>query len=191
MRIRMLAISAVVAMVLQGCAGTGAVMSPAQRQGLQSLQLFSAEASPRFTFYLACTSDSVNCVTIENAFNEWANDRHVTMRAVDPNDASFSAGQPSRPADQGAPYRLAVHYVPWMSSGMTVTSLDKQGGSYPPVVGYSATIQVFDSATGKLLQTLPVRAQQTADSNKGPENPYLRAEVRDFLANLDPVPAHP
>lgn len=191
MRIRMFAMSAVVATVLQGCVGTGAIMSPAQQQDLQSLQLFNADASPRFTFYLACTSDSVNCITIENAFTEWANDRHVTLRAVDPNDASFRADQPSRLADQGAPYRLAVHYAPWMSSGMTVTSLDKQGGSYPPVIGYSATIQVFDSATGKLLQTLPVRTQRTADSSKGPANPYLRAEVRDFLANLDPVSAHP
>lgn len=191
MRIRIWTMSTVAAMALQGCAGTGAVMSPAQQQDLQSLQLFGTDASPRFTFYLACTSDSVNCVTIENAFTEWATDRHVTLRTVDPGDASFRAGQPSRPAEQGTPYRLAVHYAPWMSSGYTVTSLDKSGGSYPPVIGYSATIQVFDSVTGQLLQTLPVRAQQTADSSKGPANPYLRAEVQGFLASLDPASAHP
>lgn len=110
---------------------------------------------------------------------------------MEPNDAAFQSGQPPPPRDRTLPYRLAVHYAPWISTGYTVTSLDKNSGSYPPAIGYSATIEVFDAATGRLPQTLPLRAEQTADSSKGPANPYLRAEVRDFLANLDPGYAKP
>lgn len=187
MRIRVLmAAIIVVAMTLQGCAGAGQLMSPAQQESLQSLQLFNADSSPRFTFYLACTSDSVNCVTVENAFSDWAADRHVSLRAVGLDDGSFRSGQPSRPSDQAMPYRVAVHFAPWIVAGYTVTSLDKNGGSYPPVVGYSATMYVFDAATGRLLQTLPVRAQQTADG-KGDANPYIRSTVRNYLASLDPA----
>lgn len=194
MRIRMSAMSAIAAMALQGCGGTGAVISPAQQQGLQSLQLFAADASPRFTFYLACTSDSVNCITVENAFSDWAADRHVSMRAVEPGDGAFRAGQSPRSSDQALPYRVAVRYLPWITPGYDNTSLSGGGGSYAPVIGYSATISVFDSATGKLLQTVPVRAERTADDKnadkKAGANPYIRSSVRSFLVSLDPAYAH-
>lgn len=194
MRIRRLAISAVVAMVLQGGVGTGGVMSTAQQQGLQSLQLFGADASPRFTFYLACTSDSVNCITVENAFTDWATDRHVTLHAVESSDGAFRTGQSSRPSDQAVPYRVSVHYMPWITPGYNNTSLSGGGGSFPAVIGYSATISVFDSATGKLLQTVPVRAEQTADDKgadkKAGANPYIRSSVRSFLVSLDSAYAH-
>lgn len=194
MRIRILAVSAVVAMALQGCVGTGAIMNPAQQQGLQSLQLFGADASPRFTFYLACTSDSVNCITVENAFSDWAADRHVSLHAVEPDDGAFQAGRSSRPSDQAVPYRVTVHYLPWITPGYNNTSLSGGGGSYAAVIGYSATISVFDSATGKLLQTVPVRAERTADDKnvdkKAGANPYIRSAVRSFLVGLDPAYAH-
>jgi hypothetical protein len=187
MRIRMWAAGSVAAAILQGCVETNPVMPPGAQQNLQSLQLFNADASPRFTFYLACTSDTVKCITIEKAFDEWADERHVSLHRVETDDGSFQNGRPSRPHDQVMPYRVAVHYAPWIKPSYTTTTLGSSGGSYPPLIGYSATIYVFDAATGKLLQTLPARAEQSADSNNGPANPYLRAEVRSFLASLDPA----
>jgi hypothetical protein len=189
MGIRKAAVSALVAMILQGCVATGPVVDPAAQKNLQSLQLFNADSSPRFTFYLACTSDTVNCGNIQNWFGEWASDRHVTLRNADPGDEPFKAGQPSRAKEQALPYRLAVHYQPWMKAGYTLTSYFKQGGEAAPAIGYSATVYVFDSATGKLLQALPVRAETTANEQKGPANSYLRAEVESFLASLDPIPS--
>lgn len=191
MRIRVMG---VIAMLLQGCAAPGAIMSPAQQQSLQSLQLFGADASPRFTFYLACTSDSVNCITVENAFSDWASDRHVTLLAVEASDGSFRNDRPSRSKDQTRPYRVAVHYSPWITAGYSNPSLSGGGGSFAPVVGYSATISVFDAVSGKLLQTVPVRAERTADDKnadkKAGANPYIRSAVRSFLVSLDPAYAH-
>ena len=191
MGIRKVMVATLVAMGLQACVGAGPVVSPATQENLQSLQLFNADSTPRFTFYLACTSDTVNCGNIENWFGEWASDRHVALRSTDPGDGSFKEGQPSRAKEQALPYRLAVHYQPWMKPSYTLTSYFKQGGETAPAIGYSATIYVFDSATGKLLQALPIHAETTANEQKGPANPYLHAEVDNFLASLDPTYSHP
>jgi hypothetical protein len=187
MRIRILVIGAVAALALQACVGDKPLVDAAAQSNLQSLQLFNKDASPRFTFYLACSSDTVNCGNVENWFDQWADARHVTLRKVEANDASFAAGQPSRVKEQALPYRLAVHYEPWIKPSYTVTSMYKQGGSYPPLLGYSATVYVFDSATGRLLQSLPMRAEKAADSDKGSANPYLHAQVESFLASLGPA----
>ncbi|WP_445145192.1 hypothetical protein [Dyella sp. Tek66A03] len=187
MGIRKVVVATLVTMVLQGCVAAGPVVDPTAQQNLHSLQLFNADASPRFTFYLACTSDTVNCGNVENWFGEWASDRHITLRNADPADGPFKDGQPSRAKEQALPYRLAVHYQPWMKPSYTVTSYTKQGGDAAPAIGYSATIYVFDSATGKLLQAVPVHAETTAKEQKGVANPYLHDEVDGFLASLDPT----
>ena len=104
--------SVIVAVTMQGCAGTDSIINQAGRQSLQSLQLFNADTSPRFTFYLACTGADASCNTTNNAFSDWASDRHVKLRLVEPSDALFTSGIPSfgRSADQ--PYRVAVNFVP-------------------------------------------------------------------------------
>lgn len=186
MRVRMLGFGVAVVMILQGCAGTGPVRNPSAQKSLQSLPLFDADANPRFTFYLACSSDSVNCVTVESAFNDWANDRHVAANFVGPGDAAFREGPLPGAQAAATPYRVAVQYKPWMSAGYTSASLNGGGGSFAPMVGYAATIYVFDANTGKLLQSSTTRGEQGADKNSGPANPYIRAEVRSFLAGLDP-----
>src|SRR5580698_248089 len=98
-----------VALVLQGCAGTGSVIA---QNGPKSLQLFNADSSPRFTFYLACTSEDASCSTAENAFSDWASDRHVTLRLTEPNDALFTSGIPLFGKTTDLPYRVAVHFAP-------------------------------------------------------------------------------
>jgi hypothetical protein len=186
MRVRMLGLGVTAVMILQGCAGTGPARNPSAQKSLQSLPLFDADASPRFVLYVACSSDSVNCSTVEHAFDDWANDRHVEVNFVEPGATAFREGPFSGTPRAAMPYRVAVQYKPWMSAGYTSTSLNSGGGSFAPMIGYSATIYVFDASTGKLLQTVPAHGEQSADSNKGPANPYIRAEVRNFLTGLDP-----
>jgi hypothetical protein len=193
MHLRTMIGGAVVALTLSSCVGTDAVISQAQQQSLQSLQLFNADSSPRFSFYLACTSEDVSCITAERAFADWARERHISMRAVEPGDASFRSGEPSTRQAAAVPYRLAVRFAPLVIPSFNVTNVSASGamdGGYtPPKIGYTATIHVFDSATGKLLQELPVHEQRTVDY-KGDAGGYIRAEVKSFIAGLDPAYRH-
>jgi hypothetical protein len=188
MRLFLLMLSVVVALVLQGCAGTGSVIP---QTGPQSLQLFNADSSPRFTFYLACTSEDASCSTAENTFSDWASDRHVTFRLTEPDDALFTSGIPSFGKNTDLPYRVAVHFAPLVVPSFTQFNggSQAQGGYTPPKVGYTATIYVFDSATGKLLRKLPAHEQRTTNP-KDHANGYIRSEVNGFIASLDPAYQH-
>ncbi|MBB6188407.1 hypothetical protein [Rhodanobacter sp. MP7CTX1] len=194
MRLFLSMASVVVAVVLQGCAGTDVAVSQAGQQTLRSLQLFKADSSPRFTFYLACTSEDASCSTAENTFSDWATDRHVTLRLAEPDDALFTSGIPSFGRSTDLPYRVAVHFVPLVVPSFTMTSHSyggpMLGGYTPPKVGYTATIYVFDSATGKLLQKLPAHEERTTNP-RDHANGYIRSEVNTFLARLDPAYPQP
>jgi hypothetical protein len=62
-------------------------------------------------------------------------------------------------------------------------------GDYkPPKISYTATLYVFDAVSGKLVQQVPYHEQRTADF-KADAGDYLRVEVKNFIASLDP--AHP
>jgi hypothetical protein len=192
MRPVLLMLSVMVSLVLQGCAGTDVAVNQSGQQSLRSLQLFNADSSPRFTFYLACTSEDASCSTAENAFSDWASDRHVTSRLVEADDALFTSGMPSFGRNTKLPYRVAVHFVPLVVPSFTQmmgNSSTAIGGYTPPKVGYTATIYVFDSATGHLLQKLPAHEQRTAIPHDH-ANGYIRSEVSTFLASLDPAYSH-
>ena len=188
MRLFLLMASTVVALVLQGCAGTGSVIA---QSGPQSVQLFNADSSPRFTFYLACTSEDESCSTAENTFSDWASDRHVTLRLTEPNDALFTSGIPSFDKTTHLPYRVAVHFVPLVVPSFSQFSGGNEpiGGYTPPKVGYTATIYVFDSATGKLLQKRPVHEERKANPQDH-ANEYIHSEVNEFIARLDSAYLH-
>jgi hypothetical protein len=188
MRLFLLMVGVVVALLLQGCAGTGSVIA---QNGPQSLQLFNADSSPRFTFYLACTSEDASCATAENAFSDWASDRHVTLRLAEPDDALFTGGIPSFGKTTDLPYRVAVHFAPLIVPSFSQFRGGNQpiGGYTPPKVGYTATIYVFDSATGKLLQKLSAHQERTTNPQDH-ANGYIRSEVNGFVASLDPVYRH-
>ena len=188
MRLFLSMASVVVALVLQGCAGTGSVIAQA---GPQSLQLFNADSSPRFTFYLACTSEDASCSTAENTFSDWASERHIILHPAETDDAVFTSGIPSSGKNTDLPYRVAVHFSPLVIPSFTQFNGggQAQGGYTPPKVGYTATIYVFDSATGKLLQKHPAHEQRTTDPH-GQANGYIRSEVNAFIASLDPAYSH-
>lgn len=189
MRVRNMIVSVVIALALQGCAGTATVIGHAEQQSLQSLQLFNPDGAPRFTFNLTCTGQDASCVTVEHAFSGWAQDRHISMHSVEPGDASFRPGHPSTPQVADVPYRLAVHFAPLVIESFNKINVngDTLSGDYkPPKVGYTATLYVFDAGTGKLVQQVPFHEQRTADF-KADAGSYLRTEVGNFIASLDPA----
>jgi len=188
MRLVLGAVSIAVVLALQGCAGAGPVIA---QNGTQPLQLFNADSSPRFTFYLACTSEDASCSTAENTFSDWASDRHVTLRLTEADDALFTNGIPSSGKSTDLPYRVAVHFAPLVvpSFSQFAGGSQSMGGYTPPKVGYTATTYVFDSATGKLLQKIPSHEQRTTDPHDH-ANSYIHAEVNAFIAKLDPAYVH-
>jgi hypothetical protein len=163
------------------------------QQSLRSLRLFKADSSPRFTFYLACASEDASYATAENAFSDWESDRHITSRLVEPDDALFTSGMPSFGRSSDLPYRVLVRFVPLVVPSFTMMSHSyggaMLGGYTPPKVGYTATIYVFDSATGKLPQELPAHEQRTATPHDH-ANGYIRSEVKTFIASLGPAYSH-
>ncbi|MGB3837680.1 MAG: hypothetical protein WA930_01085 [Rhodanobacter sp.] len=169
---------------LYGCAGAGSTTSGAQQQQLQSLQLFAANDTPRFALYVACTSDSVNCVNVGNAVFAWARDHDVTVHNVDSDDPAFTATA-SRAAEIALPYRVAIDYRPSVVPGYSASSYKQSSESFAPTVGYRAVISVFQAATGKLLMRSPVRNQQAADHGKT-SNPYVRSQMIELLDSLEP-----
>ena len=184
MRFRLLAGSLLAALALQGCAGTPAVIGNTQQKSLQSLQLFSPDASPRFSLYLTCNDRHGSCAAAENAFSNWSRSRNIRLQLIDPGDGSPAAGGEGT----GVPYRMTVELAP-----MIIPSYDESGGVHgnmrggysPPRIGYTAKIDVFNAANGKLL--LDVRAHdQKTGKYKGDANEYIRSEMNALIGSLDP-----
>lgn len=174
-----------IVMALQGCAGTPSVISKAEQQSLQSLQLFSPQGQPRFSLDLACSSEDVSCNTVEHAFSDWAQDRNIAMQVIG-SDADLR-----KPANRSAPttkYRLAVRFAPLVvgSYNKVYSKGDSLSGGYtPPAVSYVATLYVFDASSDKLLRQLRFHEQRTADF-KSDASVYIRGEVKNFINSLDP-----
>jgi hypothetical protein len=178
-----------IAMMLQGCVGTTTVLGKADQQSLQSLQLFSPDTSARFTFDLTCVSRDMSCLTVENAFSDWAQRRHIAMRMVESDDLLLKQTQRAKEHKPVTPYRLAVRFAPLVvaSYNMINTQGDRMTGDYtPPSISYTATLYIFDATTGKLLREVPFHEKRTGDFQDD-ANPYIRAEVNGFIASLDPA----
>jgi hypothetical protein len=192
MRLRVWIGSMLVALALQGCAGTASVLNQTQQKSLQSLQLFNADSSPRFSFYLACTSDDVSCVTAENAFSTWSQNRNIAMRPIESDDVLFTSGISPSGRHDALPYRLAIRLAPLIIPSYDASGGvhgDMHGGYTPPKVGYTGTVYVFDATTGKLLLDMSVHEQRTADY-KGDASEYIRSEMNTLIGNLDPAYPH-
>jgi hypothetical protein len=168
---------------LQGCASTTSTLGTVASTKSGAVQLFDAEAKPRFNFYLSCASRTVNCEIVERAFDAWGDSRHVTVHSASRNDAAFSKGQASRTQDQNQPYRLSVRYSPDMA---TFSNSVTNGATGLPVVSYTATVQVFEAATGHLLKTMSFHDEKMVNREQGAANPYLKAQIQAFLGHLDP-----
>lgn len=174
-----------IVLALQGCAGTPSDISNAEQQSLQSLQLFSPQGKPRFSFDLACTSEDASCSSVERTFSDWAQARNITMQKVESDEGLL---KPEPRAAPTMPYRLAVRFSPLVVGSynkVNVTGGSLHGGYTPPAVSYVATLYVFDTSSGKLLRQVRFHEQRTADF-KGDASGYIRAEVKNFITSLDP-----
>ena len=181
--------SLLAACVLQGCAGTPAVLAGGGQKALQSLQIFGQDARPRFSLYLRCDDRHGSCAAAENAFSNWARSRHIRLELLDPADGMH----PAHGADAGVPYRMTIRLTP-----VIIPSYDESGGVHgdmrggytPPRIGYSAKIDVFDGASGKLLFDADAHDQQTGQY-KSDANAYIRAQMATLIGSLDPGYARP
>ncbi|PXV55399.1 hypothetical protein SAMN04487785_11149 [Dyella jiangningensis] len=149
-----------------------------------SVQLFTDHGEPRFAFYLACVSKSVDCGIIERMFGRWADDRGVNVHTVTPEQAASLPADMAKDPAEDTPYRVTVRYAPEMGS---VSNSLVSGATGLPLISYVANVHVFDAATGKLLKSMTWRKEDMADRDHGAANPYLDAQVRDFLKHLDPT----
>lgn len=174
MRSRTILVGILGLLLLQG------VSAPARAA---SVQLFADSGAPRFSFYLACVSKTVDCEIIERTFDHWADDRSVSVHAVTPDQAAhFPEGAAQQAED--APYRVTVRYAPEMASASNSLMSASTG---LPVVSYIAIVRVFDATSGKLLKSMTWRKEEMADKDNGSANPYLDAQVHDFLKHFDPT----
>jgi len=145
-----------------------------------TVSLFDADGAPRFHAYLACVSKTVNCAIVENAFDRWAEARHVTLDAVPPENEAFAA-RPSPAAERNLPYRVTLRYAPDLSAPDNPLG----GGSMKPAISYTATIHVFDASTGRLLKSGSYKDRQIIDASQGSANTYIDAGVRSFIGQVD------
>jgi len=180
--------AALVALMLQGCAGTPAIMNAAQEKSLQSLQLFHSDGSPQFTLYLTCSEKHGSCGTPENSFYNWSRSRNIHLHVIEPDEGLSATDTTAAGVHEAARYRVMIELTP-----IIVPSLDESGGLHgnmregyhPPRVGYNATIRVFEVATGKLL--LEVQAHDEEDAKyKGDASPYVHAQMHALIQSLDP-----
>lgn len=186
MRPHKLTASALLGLVLAGCAGTPTVFNKNEQRSLEAIALFNGNGSPRFSAYMACTSDDLSCTTVNKVFSEWSNDRDVTLHLVDDDDSFFKSGARASNGDAGKPYRLGFQIHPHVTPS-TFTwdgGTSSLGGSTPPRVGYKAQIYVYD-AHGVLLQEIPVHQELTAKQHDH-ANGYIQSEMDLLLSSIDP-----
>ena len=193
MRFVLLAFALPVTLALPGCAASSASVRADQRK-IASLQLFGGDAQPRFVAYLACSADTRDgipqCRTVSNAFNAWANARSISLHVVEKDDPVFQS-QPlpvSQNASSSKPYRVAVRFTPvvtpsydeWHGSNGNLSS-----GFVAGKVGYEATVDVFSTATGALLDTFSRHEHQDMPQRAN-VTPVIREDTNALIEQIDP-----
>jgi hypothetical protein len=181
--------AALLAMVaLEGCVGAPTILSKDEQKSLQAIPLFDKDASPRFSAYVACTSEDESCATVHKAFSQWTDERRIDLHLIDPDDAVFQGGAPTAKKAASKPYRVAFQLKPLVvpSFFQFRGGVHSQGGYVPPRVGYKGNVYVVDAATGAVLQTLAVHQEITARP-EDPMNGYLMTEMNTLLVSVDPT----
>lgn len=187
MRPQVLIAVIVLGIMLQGCARSPTVLGQSEQQSLKSMALFGDDGNPRFTAYVACTSEDQSCALVDKAFSAWAEQRRIVIHLVEDDDAAFKSGILSSGKASKPPYRLALQINPLLvpSFFQFRGGMHAQGGYKPPRVGYSARIYVFDAQTGTLLKDMPVHQEVTANPDST-ANRYIQSEMGVLISSVDP-----
>lgn len=179
---------------LQGCAS---MAGNGTNQDLSSLKLFGADGQPRFVLDLACAGNSddssLQCETVYRVFDEWRDDRHVTLHRVSIDDPVFQSGR-SPVAGQAAdkPYVLAIRFEPIVTPGYHTWSGNagtQTSGFIPGRVGYDASMIVFSASTGAVLQKLSPHHQEQMPQYTD-VTPTMKEGVYSVIARIDPAYSH-
>lgn len=193
MRIRLTAVFVLSATLLQGCGG----LPTAKSSDLSSLKLFGPNGQPRFAVYLTCagldsTSDA-QCITVDNAFYEWSNDRHIKLRVVGKDDPAFQKGTAAihSASDSAEPYLVTIRVEPAVEPSFrnVGNGVPSYGGiaTHSGSVGYRAWIQIFSTVTGALIhQASPYDKRKMPDHTKN-VTPTMRSQIDGLIRLVDPT----
>ena len=181
------------ATLLAGCASA----SPHAGGDLGQVALFDAAGSPRFTLYLSCAgqvaAETALCWVPSKYFSQWANERHVPMRAL-PDGAPFDAvaGVPASArtnVDAGVAYRVVVRFAPFATASYSSED-GGMGGYTPPKAGYLAQVYVYAAADNSVISQAEYHKRSDAPY-KADAVPYIRAGVDAITAALGAASAAP
>lgn len=159
---------------------------------LSFLQLLGPNGQTGFDLDLACagetTTSGVQCATVSNAFEAWANGRQIKLRSIGKDDPEFDGKSIPAQAPAAAAYRVAILFQPIVVPAMHLwggTFNQMASGSSPGSVGYRAAVFIYDANSGVLVRKMKLhdRKQLPDDANV---TPAMAAEVQAVIAKLDP-----
>jgi|GEM_PF-633249 len=163
------------------------------KDDLASLQLFGAQSQPQLLIDLACTSrtalSSVQCATVQDAFEQWAGARQIALHSVPKDDPVFDGKTLRANATASEPYRLAVLFEPVVAPSISnwTGTFNTMSSSYTPgSVSYRATILVYAAATGELVRKLELHERHELP-DKSDVTPIMKSEIGDVIARIDPT----
>lgn len=160
---------------------------------LASFQLIGSHPQSSFDVDLACAAETaasdVQCATVRNAFEAWANARQIKLRSIGKDDPELDGKSIPAQAAPAAAYRVAILFEPVVVPAMHNWSgtFNTMANSYTPgSVGYRATAFFYDANSGALARKLKLHdRKQLPDSAN--VTPAMKSEIQGVIAKLDPA----
>jgi hypothetical protein len=162
---------------------------------LAQLHLFTDDGAPRFSFYYFCAGETPAefdmCWIPQKYFDEWADERHVTIKQFSDGDTydverGLSADKLAK-SDPGLDYRIVVRFKPVVTPSYQGAHEAYAGlQSYAaPKAGFNADLYVYSEPGGKLVSSTEYH-KKTEAQFKGNAVPFVKQGVEIVLTALDP-----
>lgn len=158
---------------------------------LSSFQLIGLNQQPPLDVDLACagetTTSDVQCATVRAAFQEWADQRGITLHSGSKDDPEFD-GKLAPSGAASMPRHMAVLFEPVVVPTMHIwggTFNQMATGSASGSVGYRATVFIYDAHSGALTRKLKLHDRKQLPDNAD-VTPAMKSEIQGAIAKLDP-----
>jgi hypothetical protein len=159
-------------------------------EDLSSFQLIRSHQQPSLDVDLACTGETatsdVQCATVRAAFEEWADQRGITLHSGSKDDPEFDGKlAPSEGAPM--PRHMAVLFEPVVVPPMHNWSgtFNTMSNSYTPgSAGDRATVFIYDAHSGALTRKLKLHDRKQLPDNAD-VTPAMKSEIQGAIAKLD------